>query len=107
MFQLLPPDIRQRLLAGQGSAPTSSSASSQYPDQTIEDFYECCVCLFIATQIQQSIENVECDDIGSLLSQACHKLELRKPGEDRHLCDLLDGMWYESRISSSKELVDL
>ena len=50
--------------------------------------------------IQQSIDNVEWDDIGPLLSQACHKLELRKPGEDRHLCDLLDGMWYESRIDT-------
>ena len=43
-------------------------------------------------EIQQSIDGVEWDDIGSLLSQACHKLELRKPGEDRHLRDLLDGM---------------
>ena len=50
------------------------------------------------SDIKQSIDNVEWDDIGSLLSQACHKLELRKPGEDRHLRDLLDGMWYESRI---------
>ena len=57
-FQLLPPDIRQRLLAGQGSAPTSSSASSQYPDQKIEDLYECCIRPFIATEIQQSTDNV-------------------------------------------------
>ena len=52
------------------------------------------------SDIQQSVGNVEWDDIGSLLSQACHKLELRKPGEDRHLRDLLDGMCYESRIDT-------
>ena len=58
-FRLLPPDIRQQLLTGNGSAPTSSSASSQYPDQKIEDFYECCIRPFVATEIQQSIDNVE------------------------------------------------
>ena len=52
------------------------------------------------SDIQQSIDNVEWDDIGSLLLQVCYKLELRKPGEDRHLRDLLDGMWYESRIDT-------
>ena len=78
-------------LAEQGSAPTSSSASSQHPDQKIEDFYECCIRPFVPSDIQQSIDNVEWDVIGPLLSQACHKLELRKPGEDCHLRDLLDG----------------
>ena len=48
--------------------------------------------------VQQSIDGVEWDDSSPLLSQTCHKLDLVKFGEDRHLRDLLDGMWYESRI---------
>ena len=92
-LRLLPPDIGQQLLSEQGSAPTSSSASKQHPDRKIEDFYECCIRPFVPSDIQQSIDNVEWDGIGPLLSQACHKLELRKPGEDRHLRDLLGGMF--------------
>ena len=93
-------DDRLHLLDEQGSAPTSSLVSSQYPGQKIEDFYECCIRPFVSTENQQSIDGVTFDDLGSLLSPARHKPELRKPEEDRHLRDLLDDMWYESRIDT-------
>ena len=52
------------------------------------------------SDIQQSIDGVEWDDIGPMLSQACPKLEFRKPGEVRHLRGLLEGTWDESRIDT-------
>jgi hypothetical protein len=39
-------------------------------------------------------------EIDQLFSRACHSVELRKPGEDGAIKDMLHDMWYEQRLDT-------
>ena len=97
-INLLPTDIR-RLLAARESVPPSlpslSVATFRYDDTRLDDFYEQCIAPYIPEQLQADIEAVEWSEIDQLLTRACHSVELRKPGEDRAIKDMLRDMWYE------------
>jgi hypothetical protein len=43
---------------------------------------------------------VEWSEIDQLLTRACHSVELRKPGEDGAIKDMLRDMWYEQRLDT-------
>ena len=50
--------------------------------------------------LQTDIEAVEWSEIDQLLTRACHSVELRKPGEDGAIKDMLRDMWYEQRLDT-------
>ena len=75
-------------------------ASFRYDDTRIDDFYEQCIGPHIPEQLQSDIEAVEWSDIDQLFSGACHSLELRTPGNDGALKDMLRDMWYEQRLDT-------
>ena len=63
-------------------------------------FYEQCIAPYIPEQLQADIEAVEWSEIDQLLTRACHSVELRKPGEDGAINDMLRDMWYEQRLDT-------
>ena len=97
-INLLPADIRRLLAAREGVPPQSSSSSVapfRYDDTRLDDLYEQCIAPYIPEQLQAGIEAVEWSEIDQLLTRACHSVELRKPGEDGAIKDMLRDMWYE------------
>ena len=102
-INLLPADIRRQLAAREGVPPSSSSSSVatfRYDDTRLDDFYEQCIAPYIPEQLQADIEAVEWSEIDQLLTRACHSVELRKPGEDGAIKDMLHDMWYEQRLDT-------
>jgi hypothetical protein len=99
-FQLLPADIRRTLSAQDGVSLASSNSTQSYDETRIDDFYANCIAPFIPEQLRSEFDAVEWSDIGSLFTKACCSLELRKPGEDGALKDMLRDMWYESRLDT-------
>ena len=49
---------------------------------------------FIPEQLHADIEAAEWSEIDQLFSRACHSVELREPGEDGAIKDMLRDMWY-------------
>ena len=98
-FNLLSADTRRALTAQMG-VPSTSSATTKSYDEEIDGFYLNCIKPFIPVQLQSEFDSVEWSDVGSLFSNACCSLELRKPGEDEKLKDILHGMWYEQRLDT-------
>ena len=102
-INLLPADIRRQLAAREGVLPSSSSSSVatfRYDDARLDDSYEQCIAPYIPEQLQADIEAVEWSEIDQLLTRACHSAELRKPGEDGAIKDMLRDMWYEQRLDT-------
>ena len=93
-INLLPADIRRLLAAREGVPPSSSLsvATFRYDDTRLDDFYEQCIAPYIPEQLQADIEAVEWSEIDQLLTAAFHSVELRKPGEDGAIKDMLCDM---------------
>ena len=93
-INLLSADIRRQLAAREGVSPppSSSAATFRYDDARLDDFYEQCTAPYIPEQLQADIEAVEWSEIDQLLTRACHSVELRKPGEDGAIKDMLRDM---------------
>ena len=100
-FSLLSADTRRALTAQMGVPSTSSATTQSYDEDKIDGFYLNCIKPFIPVQLQSEIDSVEWAGIGSLSPKACCSLELRKPGEDEKLKDMLHGMWYKHRLDTS------
>ena len=101
-INLLPTDIRRLLAAREGvpPPPSSSVATFRYDDARLEGFYEQRIAPFIPEQLQADIEAVEWSVNDQLFTRACHSVELRKPGEDGAIKDMLRDMWYEQRLDA-------
>ena len=101
-INLLPADIRRLLAAREGvpPPPPSSVATFRYDDTRLDDVYEQCIAPYIPEQLQADIEAVQWSEIDQLLTRACHSVELRKPGEDGAIKDMLRDMWYERRLDT-------
>ena len=101
-ISLLPADIRRLFAAREGAppSPSSSVAAFRYDDTRLDDFYEQCIAPYIPEQLQADIEAMGWSEIDQLLTRACHSVELRKPGEDGAIKDMLRDMWYEQRLDT-------
>ena len=102
-INLLPADICRQLAAREGVPPSSSSsvATFRYDNTRLDDFYEQCIAPYIPEQLQADIEAVEVSAINQLLTTACHSVELRMPGEDGAIKDMLRDMWYEHILDTT------
>ena len=99
-FQMLPADICRTLSAQDGVSFASSNPTQSYDETRIDHFYANFIAPFIPEQLRSEFDAVEWSDIGSLFAKACCSLELRKPGEDGALRDILRDMWCESRLDT-------
>ena len=97
----LPADIRRALTVQMGVPPPATSAASQrYDDERMDSFYANCIQPYIPEELRSEFDSVEWSDVGPLFSKVCHSLELRKPGEDEKLKDILHGVWFEQRLDT-------
>jgi hypothetical protein len=97
----LPADIRRALTVQMGVPPPATSAASQrYDDERLDSFYANCISPYIPEDLRSDFDSVEWSDVGTLFSRVCHSLELRKPGEDEKLKELLHGYWFEQRLDT-------
>ena len=96
----LPADTRRAITAHMGVPPATPTASQTYDEARIDSFYANCISPYIPEQLRSDIDSVEWSDVGSLFTKACHSLELRKPGEDDKLKEILHGMWFEQRLDT-------
>ena len=97
----LPADIRRALTVQMGVPPPATSAASQrYDDERMDSFYANCISPYIPEDLRSDFDSVEWSDVGTLFSRVCHSLELRKPGEDEKLKELLHGYWFEQRLDT-------
>ena len=94
-INLLPADVRRLLAAREGVPPPSSSfvATFHYDDTRLDDFYEQRIASFIPGRHRG------CSAVGDR-ARACRSVELRKPGEDGAIKDMLRKMWYEQRLDT-------
>ena len=83
-----------------GVPPAASATTQQYDEDRIASFYANCISPYIPEQLRSEFDSVEWSDVGSLFTKAWHSLELRKPGEDEKLKDILHGMWFEQRLDT-------
>ena len=98
----LPADIRRALTAQMGATivPSTSQAAQRYEDDRMDSFYANCIQPYIPDELRSEFDSVEWSDVGTLFSKVCHSLELRKPGEDEKLKELLHGYWFEQRLDT-------
>ena len=97
----LPADIRRALTVQMGVPPPATSAASQrYDDERMDSFYANCIQPYIPEDLRSEFDSVEWSDVGTLFSKVCHSLELRKPGEDEKLKDILHNFWFEQRLDT-------
>ena len=97
----LPADIRRALTVQMGVPPPATSAASQrYDDERMDSFYANCISPYIPEELRSEFDSVEWSDVGTLFSKVCHSLELRRPGEDEKLKELLQGYWFEQRLDT-------
>ena len=96
----LPADTRRAISAHMGVPSATSAASQRYDEERMDNFYASCIQPFIPDDLRSDFDSVEWSDVGSLFTKACHSLELRKPGEDDKLKEILHGMWFEQRLDT-------
>ena len=66
----------------------------------MDSFYANCIQPYIPEDLRSEFDSVEWSDVGTLFSKVCHSLELRKPGEDEKLKDILHNFWFEQRLDT-------
>ena len=66
----------------------------------MDSFYANCIQPYIPEELRSEFDSVEWSDVGTLFSKVCHSLELRKPGEDEKLKDILHNFWFEQRLDT-------
>ena len=96
----LPADTRRAISAHMGVPSATSAASQRYDEERMDNFYASCIQPFIPDDLRSDFDSVEWSDVGTLFSKVCHSLELRKPGEDEKIKDILQPFWYEQRLDT-------